>query len=120
MTTKSTTITLQGCRFHAHHGVLPQERAVGNEFEVTLTVHCPMAQAMEHDDLQGTINYAELYALVEREMAQPSRLLEHVAHRIITAVQAQFPTVTAGRLSIGKLHPPFKSQLAAVTVAVEW
>ena len=43
------------------------------------------------DDLDGTVNYADLYATVEAEMAQPSLLLENVAYRITQAVKKNFP-----------------------------
>ena len=80
-------ITLHKMKFFAYHGVGEQERVVGNHFEVTLKVYCPMEKAMTDDDLDGTVNYADLYATVEAEMAQPSLLLENVAYRITQAVK---------------------------------
>lgn len=78
-------ITLHKMKFFAYHGVGEQERVVGNHFEVTLKVYCPMEKAMTDDDLDGTVNYADLYATVEAEMAKPSLLLENVAYRITQA-----------------------------------
>lgn len=114
------SITLNKCRFYAYHGVDEQERVVGNRFEVTLKVYCPMDSAMASDDLDGTVNYAALYALVEREMAVPSKLLEHVAHRIIEAVKQEFPTVTGGEITISKLRPPFHCDLQSVDITIAW
>ena len=37
----TTTIEVNALRVYAHHGVMPQERAVGNEFEVTVHVKYP-------------------------------------------------------------------------------
>lgn len=107
-------------KFFAHHGVCPQEQVVGNRFEVTLQVFCDMEKAMTDDDLSGTVNYATLYAVVEKEMAVPSKLLEHVAFRIIQAVKAEFPQVTGGTISISKLTPPFKSDLEKVEIKIEF
>ena len=53
-----------------------------------------------------TLNYATLYALVEREMQQPSRLLEHVAKRIADAVSETFPKATSIDLTLTKQNPP--------------
>lgn len=114
------SITLHEMKFFAHHGVCPQERLVGNHFEVTLKVYCDMQQAMLHDDLSGTVNYAALYTVVDREMRQPSQLLEHVAHRIIQAIKAEFPQVTGGAISISKLTPPFKSDLKKVEIQIHF
>ena len=107
-------------KFFAHHGVCPQEQLVGNRFEVTLQVFCDMEKAMTDDDLSGTVNYAALYAVVEKEMAVPSKLLEHVAFRIIQAVKAEFAEVTGGSICICKLTPPFKCDLEKVEIKIEF
>lgn len=117
-----TNIRLEKMRFYAYHGVMEQERRVGNDFEVTVDVNYPFEKAMESDDLNDTMNYAELYAIVEREMNIPSQLLEHVAGRIINAIKKEFPEAEAGELSITKLRPPFKCDMpcGGATVKVKW
>ncbi len=115
-----TTITLDKMRFHAFHGVLEQERKVGNEFEVSLTVKYDFKKALYTDNLDDTLNYAELYAVVEREMNEPSKLLECVAGRIIGAVKKEFPNIDGGEIEVKKLTPPFKCQLDSVTVKVKF
>ena len=117
-----TNIKLEKMRFHAHHGVMEQERRVGNDFEVTVEVEYPFEKAMESDDLNDTMNYAELYSIVEREMSIPSQLLEHVAGRIITSIKKEFPEAGAGELIITKLHPPFKCDMpcGGAMVKVKW
>lgn len=107
-------------KFFAYHGVGEQERVVGNHFEVTLKVYCPMEKAMTNDDLNGTVNYAELHALVEQQMAKPSMLLENVAYRIIQAVKENFHTITGGVVTISKLTPPFKCDMEKVDVTIEF
>lgn len=78
----SSKIYLRNVRFHAFHGVLPQEGIVGNDYLVNLVLDYDFSSAMKTDDLQGTLNYAEVYQKVREEMAVPSKLLEHVAGRI--------------------------------------
>lgn len=114
------SITLHKMKFFAYHGVGEQERMVGNHFEVTLKVRCPMQKAMTDDDLDGTVNYAELYAVVEEEMAKPSLLLEHVAYRISQTVKKKFPTVEGGEITISKLTPPFKCDMEKVDVTIDF
>ena len=102
----NSSIYINDLRLHAYHGVLPQERRVGGDFLVNLRVHYNIIRAMESDDVSDTLNYAELCHIVEREMAVPSQLLEHVAGRIAHAVFAAFPESTAIDLSLTKLNPP--------------
>ena len=74
-------VFLQDVRFHAFHGVMPQETKVGADFLVNLRIGYPIGKAMDTDEVTDTLNYAEVYALVAQEMKQPSKLLEHVAGR---------------------------------------
>ena len=79
---------------------------MGGEFLVDLRVGYPIADAMQSDEVSDTLNYAELYQLVKREMEIPSKLLEHVAGRIVSAVGEQFPKVSSIHLKITKKNPP--------------
>ena len=99
-------IHLRQLRFHAFHGVMPQEQHVGADFLLDLKVGYPLQQAMQSDEVGDTLNYAALYDLVAREMQQPSKLLEHVAGRIAEAISLAFPKVTSIDLELTKLNPP--------------
>lgn len=102
----SSKIYLRNVRFHAFHGVLPQEGIVGNDYLVNLVVDYDFSSAMKTDDLQGTLNYAEVYQKVREEMAVPSKLLEHVAGRIAHRLFSDFPEIQKLQLSITKVNPP--------------
>ena len=106
MKVERSYIVLKEMRFYAYHGVLPQERRVGGEYSVTLRVETDLSEAMESDQLEATVNYAELYELVKREMLVPSKLLEHVAGRIAKAVMDNCPQVKGLELKVMKLNPP--------------
>lgn len=102
----SSKICLRNVRFHAFHGVLPQEGIVGNDYLVNLVLDYDFSSAMKTDDLQGTLNYAEVYQKVREEMAVPSKLLEHVAGRIAHRLFSDFPEIQKLQLSITKVNPP--------------
>ena len=102
----SSYIILRNVRFHAFHGVMPQERKVGADFLVNLRVGYPLEQAMQSDEVSDTLNYAALYEVVKTEMMQPSNLLEHVAGRIAEAIVKHFSQVTYIVLDLTKQNPP--------------
>lgn len=102
----SSKIYLRNVRFHAFHGVLPQEGIVGNDYLVNLVLDYDFSSALKIDDLQGTLNYAEVYQKVREEMAVPSKLLEHVAGRIAHRLFSDFPEIQKLQLSITKVNPP--------------
>ena len=113
-------ISLRNVRFRAFHGVLPQERRVGGDFLVTVRVGYPLERAMETDNVDDTLDYSALYALVEREMAEPSKLLEHVAGRIVKAITTSFPEVTSVDLELTKLNPPMGADSEGAAVEVHF
>jgi dihydroneopterin aldolase len=99
-------IVLNGLRFHAYHGVLEQERMVGNDYTIDVEVSTDFLSAMLTDHLSGTINYGDVYALVDAEMRIPSALLEHLAGRILHSIFSQIPAASRVLLRIVKHAPP--------------
>lgn len=115
-----TTVFLDEVRFHAFHGVMPQERAVGADFTVWLTVGYDFVKAAESDDLNDTISYADLYEVVRAEMDKPSQLLEHVAMRIVKAITAKWPQVIAVDIKLAKDNPPMGADCKGAGVEIHF
>ena len=105
-------------RFYAYHGVMEQERRVGGEYLVSLQVEAALSGAVISDSVADTVNYAELYDVVRREMAQPSQLLEHVAGRIGQRVLDDFPQVTALTVRVTKCNPPMGADSKGASVEI--
>lgn len=114
-------ILLENIRFFAYHGVAPQETTVGNEFIVSLRLKTDITRATESDDVADTVNYAEIHQAVKEEMNIPSKLLEHVAGRIVLRLFNDFPTVECIDLKLSKRNPPMGADIetAGVEVHVE-
>lgn len=102
----SSSVFLRDLRIHARHGVLPQERTVGADFVLNVSIDTDFSAAAATDQLDGTISYADVAVVVRREMAQPSALLEHVAHRIAAAILNAFSAATAVEVELTKTNPP--------------
>lgn len=140
------TIELEKMRFYARHGVFPQERAVGNWFEVSVSLTYETDAETEPDDnLAGTINYARVAEIVTHEMSIPSQLLETVALRIRRALLDAFvasasavssasapstavpndatdasPIITSGSIRVAKITPPLGLPLASASATLRW
>lgn len=102
-------IKLSHLTFHAHHGLLPQEGVVGGDFEVNLLLDIDDAMchdALYHDEIAATVNYADVYALTQQVMSRPAALLEHVAARLARLILRSFKAVWQADVSITKLAPP--------------
>ena len=118
MRLEQSFIELKGLRFHAAHGVLPQERLTGGDFVVDVRVQCDLERAINSDDVTDTLNYAVLYRLVESEMLTPSKLLEHVAGRIGKRILDELPTVERVWLKVTKKNPPMGAELEGASVEI--
>ena len=112
-------ITLTGMEFFGHHGCLAEEQRLGQRFLVDLTMGLPLAKAGRTDDLQATVNYAEVYARVRAIVeGEPARLLETVAERICDCVLRDFALVQMVTVTVHKPGAPIAGILreAALTL----
>nr|WP_296086648.1 dihydroneopterin aldolase [uncultured Prevotella sp.] len=118
MAVKSSYILLENVKFYAFHGVLPQERKVGNDYQVSLRIGYDISRAMVSDDVNDTLNYAEVYQLLRQEMSVPSALLERVAGRIGDRLFRKFPAIQSIDLTIIKVNPPMGADSEGAGVEV--
>jgi dihydroneopterin aldolase len=114
-----TIITLETMKFHAFHGVMEGERLIGGTFlaDISYTID---TDAVETDCIENTISYAEIYDLIKEEMMKPSKLIEHVAGRIMKAVKNRFPQLLEITIKISKLNPPVNGEAGKATVSIHF
>ena len=101
----SFLIQLNDLRFYAFIGVDPQERKVGNEYSVDLSISTDAGDFVE-EDLSTTISYADLYDIIADEIRKPRLLLESTARIIARRLRSTFPTIDTVSVKITKLAPP--------------
>lgn len=99
-------IELEGMEFKAYHGCLEHEKVKGNSFTVDFRGKLDLSAAVESDNLNDTLNYAEIHDLVAEEMSIPSELLENVAGRIVKEIERRFPQLVSFSVRVSKKRPP--------------
>lgn len=99
-------IRMEGMKFYAFHGVLPQENLVGAYYYLDLKLKTDFTYAAETDELEGTVSYADIFTAVKEEMAIPSKLLEHVCQRIASRIFKDYPTIETIDICLYKENPP--------------
>jgi 7,8-dihydroneopterin aldolase/epimerase/oxygenase len=114
-------ITLKGLVFYGMHGLNPDERDLGQRFGVDLTVWLDLSAAARSDDLADSVSYSALFKLVRAEVeGEPSRLLEHLAGRILRMALGHDPRVERARVTVSKKSPPLKgSAVGEAAVSLE-
>jgi dihydroneopterin aldolase len=111
-------ITLRGVRAHANHGVYAFERERGQMFRVDAVLELDTRAAAVSDDLEKTVNYAELaqklYAVLTGE---PVNLLETLAQQLADVCLAD-PLVDAVEITVHKPQAELGVPFDDVTVAI--
>lgn len=111
-------IELKNMAFYARHGVAEQEKTVRNKFTVSLKLYFDLSIAGQSDRIEDTLNYADVFEIVKKEMAIPSDLLEHVASRIIAAVEQTFPQIAEIQIRLAKIRPPVNGEMEEAAVVI--
>lgn len=111
-------IILKELRFFAHHGVDPQETAVGATFIINLKIKTDYSHALLTDELTHTVSYADVYEAVKQEMCIPSKLLEYVGGRILRRLFHDFPTIESIELELIKQNPPMGADCAGAGIYI--
>lgn len=115
-----STICLNNIEIYAYHGVFEVEQKVGQWYTINLEIDIDFSEAAMNDDLNGTVDYSKLNNIIREEMAIKSKLIEHVANRIISSVLDTFPIIESGTLSLAKKYPPVKGEMESVEIAIEF
>ena len=112
------TIELTGLKFYAYHGLYEEEKILGGEFEVNVSV-LYMPKAIPVENIAETIDYTLLYQLIKNCMQQPTPLLETLASTIAQEILSAFSMAEKIILSVKKINPPIIAFEGAVCVKYE-
>ena len=80
---------------------------------------CGFDGCISSDDLNDTPDYVVLHQIVVKEMKIPSRLLEHVAQRIIERIKSSVKDLDHIRVRVSKINPPIGGDIQSVSVLLE-
>jgi dihydroneopterin aldolase len=109
-------ISIQGMEFFAYHGCSAEEQKTGNNFLVDFYLKTDLNKASTTDNLTDTIDYQTVYLLIKKEMEIKSKLLEHVARRILDSVCKTFPLIEEAKVRITKINPQFGGKIHDVSI----
>lgn len=112
-------IIVKGIKLYAYHGCTDEEQKIGTNYEVDVTIDANLDKASESDNLNDTIDYVIVYEIVKEQMAIKSRLIEHVAKRIIDQLLLKLQTIEKIKIRVSKISPPINGILDGVCVKLE-
>jgi dihydroneopterin aldolase len=112
-------IILSRMAFYGYHGVFPEENKLGQQFFIDAELSLPLELAGRTDELEHTINYAEVYYTVQNIVEGKSfRLIEALAEKIASELLQTYTSINEIKIRVIKPHPPFKIFFEGVTVEI--
>ncbi|EJW13703.1 Dihydroneopterin aldolase [Rhodovulum sp. PH10] len=113
------TVFVTGLAVHAYHGVMEHEQAVGQTFQLDISLEIDLHEASVSDRITSTVPYDEVVALAEKAFAaKRHRLIETAAGTVADALLSKFPKVTAVRITVHKPHAPIAATFVDVGVSI--
>ena len=112
-------IFLEGVDVYSFHGHSKEERKIGGKYRVDLFFDVGTSGAESSDELKDTVNYEKVHKIIQLQMAEPSKLLEHLARKILNGIAAEFPQMLYINVRISKMHPPIPGIMQSVAVELE-
>lgn len=112
-------LKLTGIEVFAHHGVLPEEKQIGQSFLIDVEIEADLQPAGASDSLADTIDYASLAEKVHELVAGGRwNLIEKVAEETANLVLS-FPVVSAVVVTVHKPSAPLAVDFADVSVTID-
>jgi dihydroneopterin aldolase len=76
------------------------------------------SKASQTDELHDAIDYTEIYEAVKMQMAVPSKLLEHLAEKIIVAVYGVSDNIIKVTIKVSKMNPAIGGKIERFCVVL--
>ena len=112
-------IVLKNCAFFARHGVFNEEETLGQRFFVDATLDVDAGEALEKDEIEGTVDYGTAFQVIEKIVTGKRRfLIEALAMEVARAICAEFQMVRRAEVTIRKPNAPVQGVLDYVQVTV--
>lgn len=112
-------IKVEGIKLFGYHGCLDEEGLIGTDYRVDLTVWGNLQKAAATDQLKDTLDYVVINRIVSEEMVIRSKLIEHVARRILNRILSEMPLVVDAEIKLSKLYPPINGDVKSVSVIMK-
>lgn len=112
-------IKVSNIKVYAYHGCLKEESIVGSDYRVDVAVEADLSKASVSDHLKDTVDYVLINHIVKEEMAIKSKLLEHVAKRILDRIFLECSTITFGEVTVSKINPPINGDVEIVSINLQ-
>jgi dihydroneopterin aldolase len=111
-------IKVKDIKVFAYHGCLDEEAKIGSEYRVDVKINANLKRSAQTDNLEDTVDYVLLNAIVKEEMAVRAKLLEQVAQRILDRIFNELQMVKKAKIAVAKINPPMGGNVKEVVIVL--
>jgi len=113
-------IEIKGIKSFGYHGVFESEKIAGQDFYVDVLLELDLTRASVSDDVNDTVNYAQITDLVVEEIiGERVALIEKLASRIIDRIKGSYPQIMAVSITVHKPQAPVNAQVSDISVTIK-
>ena len=108
------TINLNNLYFYSFHGLYPEEKILGGEYEVNAVILVDSEDNVK--DISQTVDYTAIYSVIQKQMSAPAELLETLAQQMVNAIGLLDKRIRNVSINIKKVHPPIPQFTGSIGV----
>ena len=115
---ESSIIHLKGMEFYGYHGVLEEERVLGQKFVIDADIHLSNVQRLEADELTQTVDYREIYSIIKRCVEEEQfKLIEILAEKIAARLLASIDC-DGVKVEVHKPNAPIPGMIRDISIQI--
>lgn len=116
-------IKITGLKIFAHHGVLPEEKEMGQDFYINARLYYDMKKPAKTDELQYALNYADCCAFMTKIFTSTIYdLIETAAEKLCEQLLLHYEVLEKVEMELCKPHAPigFPFENVSVNMVRSW
>lgn len=103
-------ILLKNMAFFGTHGVLQEEKVLGQKFFIDVELYLDLKSAGKTDDLTQTVSYAEVYDIIKNHAEDKCYdLLEALGENICNDILKEYKNIAEIQIEIRKPEAPVRA-----------
>lgn len=112
------SIIIEGLKVETVVGCFAWERQIKQPLLLDLLIHTDLEQAASSDELEDTLNYAEICELSSKVIQEAApKLIEHAAKLVLTTLFTTFSAIDSIKITIRK--PAIIAEANSVGISLE-
>ena len=115
----SDKILIKDLKLYAYHGVISQEKELGQFFLLDLTMHTNFSEAIKSDSVEKAINYADIIEFLKIKFIEKKfNLIESAANFLCISLLEKFPEIKKITVILKKPNAPINAEFSYVAAEI--